>query len=338
MRRLSSTLFRLALVAALPARADPPPGAAASEAPAPPLHPTAIMATVGKERLRVVAADGTFGVVQDQGKRTRLPASATFEPVRAAAFVSGSVEVSHLSCQGMFELRSVQADGSVVVGGLVSIAAHYRSRVRPSRDVPGCFVAILTFDPRFLEGKTDESGALLSFQGVGDLAAGVEREVDADFTFTAKRRPLIEEDDQASIQGLPLFFTQGWEIPSNYSSQIGALFHRVERLRHEKLLAAYLARAGTATAPAKAYLHFPPVFDPGMDRARLPPSCAVDYVVTERGTVEAISTSDPLPPDALGAITRALGGWLYLPRLENGRPARTRISTELDFGGPAPKA
>jgi hypothetical protein len=54
-------------------------------------------------------------------------------------------------------------------------------------------------------------------------------------------------------------------------------------------------------------------------------------MVSETGEVESLQIEDQVDPPVFEAIQRAINGWLFTPRLENGRPARTMIKLPLSF-------
>jgi hypothetical protein len=137
---------------------------------------------------------------------------------------------------------------------------------------------------------------------------------------------------------IPLFFTRGREIRTNYADNAAMLFRHVEMLRHQKMLAAYLRKHPRDTAAPVAYLRFAPVFTPGFDQATLPGRIRVGYTVASDGTVEGIEFAPAVPAEAVAAIQRALAGWLYLPRLLNGEPVSTAMATDFLFQAAAQPA
>jgi hypothetical protein len=329
--RLRPVLFLLAALAVLGPAAAQPKGSPfywySSDGPAPPLHPTAILSSYRGRDKPVVDVSGETAEVEDGGVTVRLPQKATYDPVRVSQFGPGWIEVRVDTAESGEVRQKWLLNGSEIDGGVFSASSTFACRVKSQQACTDCYLAIIYFRHAYLNGDED-SGALVAFQKIGPLAAGVETRVRAVFGY-------IKNPEQYAY--LPLFFSRGWEIRSNYSELSAVVFHRSEMLRHQRLLDAYLQKHVRDTLPPKAYARFPPSFGPDVDRTRIPATARVDYGVTAGGTVDGIEVSAPLDPNALAAIQRALGGWLYMPRLENGVAVGTAVSTQLEFNlAPAP--
>jgi len=299
--------------------------------PTPPLHPTTIMGTYKDHPCEVVGVSGNAGLVDNQGTTIRLPENATYQPKRASAFMPGSLEISKQTAESNMMRRTVILSGGMgeVDGGVMHAGSSYETRVVASQPYPGCYLVLLFFNDNYLNGETDDPGAIVAFHQIGDLAAGVETKVSADFAYI--------DFNNRRLTYIPLFFSRGKEIRTSFAEESARLFRHVEMLRHKKLIPYYFEKNPRTTSPAKPYLRFPPVFPPGTDMSAVPAVLKVDFTVTSEGTVEGVRSAQALPPDVLGAVQRAVQGWLYFPQLDNGQPMTCFGKAELGFKAPAPK-
>ncbi len=301
------------------------------EGPPPPLHPTTLMGIYKDHPYEVVGVSGNAGVIENQGTSIRLPQTATYRPERASAFMPGSLEIRKQEAESNMLRRTVILNGGLgeVDGGVDFAGSHYETKVVASRAYSGCFLVILFFDRDYLSGETDDSGATVAFEKIGDLPAGVETKVEADFAYI--------DFKHRNLTYIPLFFSHGTELRTSFADDSAQLFRHIEMLRHRKLIPYYFQKNPRTTAPAQPYLRFPPIFPAGTDLSALPPELKVDYTVTSEGTVEGVRLSQTVPADVLAGIQRAVQGWLYVPQLANGQPMTSLASAELGFKGPAPK-
>lgn len=297
--------------------------------PLPPLHPTAIMGHYKDRQCQVVGVSGDNGVVDDKGTQVRLASSAAYEPVRANAFLPGSIEVKGQTASSK-QVTNVYrfSNGSEIRGGIRSEGSEYKATIVASQAFPRCYLVLLFFEEDFLEGLTDNPYSAIAFQNIGDVHAGVETKVNASFGYI--------DPSRRALGYLPLLFSRGGEIRTNYTDDFSWFFRRVEMVRHKRLVARYLEKNPRTTSPVRPYLRFPPVFPPGLDRSGIPAQIDVDFTVTSEGNVEEVKLPKTAQADALAAIARALQGWLYLPRLDNGQPVDTALSFEFDFPRPPP--
>jgi hypothetical protein len=325
MVRLRMMLVLLAGLAALGRAAAQNKGVPffwyAAEGPTPPLHPTAILSTYQGREKPIVDVAGNTPQVDENGKKVRLPAPATYDPVRVNQFRPGWIEVKVDTAESSELRQKWLLNGSEIDGGVFSASSTFSCRVTSRQACPDCYLAVIFFKHAYLDGD-EESDAQVAFQKIGALAAGVETRVRAVFGF-------LQNPERYSY--LPLFFSQGWEIRTNFSELSAVVFHRSEMLRHKRLVEAYLRKHMRDTLAPKGYLRFPPSFGLDVDRARVPEALQADFTVTADGTVDNVVLSAPVDGPAQADITRAVGGWLYLPRVENGVAMGTAMSIRLEF-------
>ena len=295
------------------------------EGPAPAAHPTAILGYLKDKPYPVVAVDGDQAMIEKDGKRLRVPREAGYQAARAKGFLPGSIEVGAQDATANQVTRVYRfSNGAEVGGGVVSEGTAYRAKVVASRDYKECYVAIVFFDVGYLKGDTDNPGMAVAFSEIGDLRAGVETKVKADFGYLDfARHPMYS---------IPLFFSRGREIRTNFEDNSARLFRRIELLRHEKLLELYRQKNPAATLKAAPYLQFAPILPERANLSGVPAMLRVDFVVTADGTVEDVAPAAAVPDDVAGAIERTLEGWLFMPKLVNGVPRRESESLNLDFG------
>jgi hypothetical protein len=299
--------------------------------PPPPLHPTLILAHYQQGRQPVVDVIGGAGLIEEGGKGIRLPAKTTFEAARANAFAPGSLEVAVKDVSSSQLRREWSVNHSAPIdGGIMAESTHFECRAVPSQGYRDCYLVLLFFFADFLSGQSDEAGQVVAFERIGDLAPGAETKVKADFGYL--------DFGNRAYSFVPLFFTRGREIRTNYADNAAMLFRQVEMRRHQRLVTAYLRKHPRDTTAAVAYVRFAPVFAPGFDPATLPERIRAGYTVATDGTVEGIEFAPAVPAEAVTGIRRALGGWLYLPRLRNGEPVSTAMATDFIFKAPAPAA
>lgn len=301
------------------------------EGPPPASHPTVLVGYLKDHPYTVVAVKNNIGVVDRDGKQERLSSSAHYGAVRDNAFAPGSVEIrTQESTSSQTNLVYHFANGSNVSGGTVTESSSYKATVVATRDCADCFVALIFFNTDYLRERTDDPGFILALDHVGTLRAGVETKIDLRYGYLVK-------GSQERLY-LPLFFTKGREIRTNYAEALARLFRRVDLIRHEKILADFRARNPDATLEASPYMRFPPLFPEGTNLAALPENVRIDYTVTEDGTVEGVVPQNGLPDEVARAFVRTFEGWLYYPKLVNGLPRRSFHAASFPLGAMAKAA
>jgi hypothetical protein len=298
-----------------------PAVAGANDETPPPLHPTAIVCEYKGRSCQVIGVRGSYGVIEDEGKPVRLMTAISYDAARATAYVPGGIALTHEKAQATeVQLR---------VAGLVDSHpenSDYDATAVASRTYADCYLVILFYDQAFANGTTDDPAATFAFQEVGTLQAGVETKVKAVFHYVDPHRQ--------HMVYLPLYFSHGAEIRTNHADEVAAIFRRIEMIRHRKLVDLYLGRYPQATRAAEPYLRIPPIFPEEVGLAKLPTALKVDFAVISDGTVDGVFLPAGIPPEVALGVRRAMRGWLYLPKLESGRPVDVVNSIELNFQGP----
>lgn len=291
----------------------------------PPLHPTALTTTYEGSVYPIVSVDrGQSGRIEKAGKLVRIDGDSKYQAVRAKAYLPGSIAVRGDTASSNITTGVLYfSNGGQVSMGTLSEKSTFKATIVPTRDYADCYLALVFFDAAFLKGDTDAPGFTLSFEKIGDVKAGVPSKVDTSFAyinFAAKRLAYV-----------PLFFSHGVEIRSNFSDSVARVFRRVEAIQHERILEAYRQKHPKDTVKAAPYLRFPFIFADGHDPLKMPPTLRVEFTVTEDGTVEDVAKNGEIPMAEWEVIQRTIRGWLFLPQLVNGLPRRTFIAMDLQF-------
>ncbi len=302
-----------------------------AQGPPPALHPTSIAGFYKDQPYRVVGVRGRTAVIDRDGKQVRLPDSATYETDRASGFLPGAIAVEAQSASSnRTDIVVKFPNGSQVSGAIAHEGSDYESTVVASRDFAECYVVLVFFDVGYLSGDTDDPGLAVAFQSIGDLRGGVATKVKADFGYV--------DFSKRKLFYLPLYFSHGVEIRTNFADESARLFRRVEMIRHERILERYRQSNPKATLEAAPYFRFSPILPENADLSAIPELVRVDFAVTTDGTVEDVTFSEKLPPGVAAAIRRALGGWLFTPKLVNGLPFGSNVALNLRFGKAKPDA
>ncbi|HEU5080316.1 MAG TPA: hypothetical protein VFT72_13985 [Opitutaceae bacterium] len=288
----------------------------------PPLHPTIIQGKYKGKTLPILAVSGEGPEVEVDGKLKRLRLyDAHYTPTRGATYAPGSIVLRNMKGNSSkTKLRLMFAEGGEVDGGTISARSDFSATVDSTEDYKDCFVALIFFDADYLDGKTDNPSATVQFKSLKPLHKG-ENKIELTFGYLdfGKRRTGF----------FPLFFTKGLEIRSNECEKIAKFFRHREDSLHQLLLSGYLKKHGSETKPCTPYLQIPPVFPDGMREDALPARVNVSFMVNEEGRVESLQLPTKLPANIYRLLTRAVNGWLFMPRLKDGRPERTMVSLPL---------
>lgn len=314
-------------MAALAALAEPARGSTD----APPIHPTAIVCSYKGASFQVTSADHTSGVIDVKGKPVRLGDGISCNAVRANAFLPGMVTVSDVKAvSNTAPRRIVSTYGESESSAQFAVDSEYTATVVPTRSYPDCFFVVIDFDGAFVSGASEDPSVTFAFQEIGPLTANVKTTVHTAFPYVSLKG--------RSMYILALFFSHGTEIKSNRADDEAAFFRRVDMIQHQKLLNLYLRKNTRSSLAMRPYLRFAPIFGDDVDPATIPASLKVTSLVSTEGTVTDVSVSPAVPAPVLIGVRRALMGWLYLPRLENGLAQPAESTIELAFPKPVSKA
>jgi hypothetical protein len=293
-----------------------------------PLHPTIITADYKDKSYPVIAASAEVPEIEVEGKLRKLYSDQSYQTPRAVGFAPGFVTFKAQKASSNMTTMSTRLTGPGMAGsglvpsGTTSEKGEYECTLVSSGAHAGCYLAVVFF--RVDDGGSPLAGSTaIAFREIGDLAAGKETKVTIDGSYFAP--PGVK------AAYFPMVFSKGLEIRTDQSENAAVYFRRGEMAVHGALLAHYRQQNPASDKPASAYLRFRPELPPGVDPRSLPPTITAKFAVTESGEVDAVEIDQVLDVKVDQEIRRALGGWLFMPRLRKGYPVRTMITVPLSF-------
>lgn len=285
------------------------------------LHPVTIQALYEGQNLPVVSASGKKPEVLVQGKRQKLGKQTAYSFARASRFASGSVEITIQGKQ--HRIVSYRDIDTGVNLGIAGTDKSYRLELTAASDCKDCFIAIVFFDPRYVGERMDESRSTVLFHDLGDLKAGRKREVVIDLTG-------ISFYDLVRLSGLPMVFSRGQEIRSNFSELAALYFRELERSKHKKLLGSYRTSNAGKDHELVPYLRFAPVFlDGEPPPAAITEQARIRIAISADGFVDHIELDGATEDATSQKWVRAIREWLFLPVLRAGEPEPSTVEVPL---------
>lgn len=315
----------LALMALVPARVgfSAPLLQEGGEAP---LYPSIITADYKGKSYPVTAVAGEMAEISVDGQLRRLPTSSSYQTPRAVGFAPGYVRFRAQNAASQMTTMSYRMFGAMgsdtIPGGTVSKSGDYECTLVASEAHADCYIAVVFYrnDP---EGNPDPRTTAIGFGKLGDLAAGRETKVAIHSAYYGS--------PGTRYFYFPLIYSKGVEIRSDQSDVSARYFRRGEMATHVAMLARYREQNPDADLPARPYIRFQPQLPPGVDPRSLPSVIMVKFSVMETGEVDSIEIEPTLNAPVDHEIRRAIGGWLFLPRLKKGHPVRASIALPLSF-------
>lgn len=295
-----------------------------NQGPPPPLHPTIIEGSYKGKLLPIVDVSGESPRVEVDGKLKRPSGrfSDRYSPARGAYFAPGSLAMKDLQgSASKTNLVLMFSDGGQVSGGTLSARSDFSATVTPTQDYKDVYIAIIFFDQGYLEGTSDSPGATVQFSAIKPLVGGRENKVKLTFGF--------QDFGERRTGFFPLFFTHGIEIKSDQCEMIARFFRRREDSLHRSILQGYLEKHTGESLGLVPYLKIPPLLPEGTDFNALPRSISPSFMVNEEGRVESLQLQRGLPDNVAYELGRTLRGWLFLPRIKDGRPMRTMVTVPM---------
>jgi len=316
------------LAAGMAVASPVPGGAASAEDSWCPPHPTVVMTTVEGQRLPVIGVNRDKPQVAFKGGRRSVATDAGFFFERTAAFAPGRIDISNPE---MTETTLVRT-GLVDYGGSrrVDLGMDYRATLRPTRPYQDCYLVLVFVNPDFMAGSTDEPGTGFLFHRIGDLDPDKPTKIH----FAMGRE--VPRDQRKKRWSFVLLFSGGVEIRTNQAEGPASFFRRLELIAHRRILAADRERNARGNRAAQACLAMPPVWPDGTDLTALPPEIHAVLVVGGDGTVRSVDLREALPEPVARVARQTLGAWLFLPALEDGRPAQAKVEAVVKAAGPGP--
>jgi hypothetical protein len=279
-----------------------------AEFPVPAYHPTAILVQSDGKWLPVFSATWNGqAVIKDGEKPRKLSTEPHLRFARATDFSPGFVDLKTPT-----DRRPLEGEGSY----LLQVATA-------DRLYTNCMAVMITIEPT--QSLVVKATTHIAIKGIDDLKSGKP----ADITMRFPSSSL------AGMQAVLLVFSNGREIRTSHSDSAGMFFRRLEVQNHENILRAYHEKYGTSPHPVEPYLRFQPVFPGDVALASLPEAVHLTMTVNRDGYIEDPKLQETLPNPAALAILRAVGGWLYLPKLEDGYSIAAEKTLTIQLHGPA---
>jgi hypothetical protein len=276
----------------------------------------------------VIAVHREAAEIQIDGELKRLSLRQAYRVERAPAFLPGHVDFKAEVATSRIHEQSWRFQGGdhgydTVPGGVVSASGAYTAILAPRSSVKDCFIAVVFFKET-TGGSPDQDSIAIAFLDVGDLTAGKETPVRIDCGY-------VVPPGGTNYHYESLLFSKGAEIQTDHSEASAKFFRHLEMVAHNRMLADYCKQNSGADRPVVPYLRFPPLLPESVDPRNLPSTINLDFVVTESGEVDSMFIAPNLDPLSERAIRRAVGGWLFLPRLKAGQAVPTRIKMPISF-------
>jgi hypothetical protein len=283
-------------------------------------HPSMLLVKYKDQMLPVIKVHGDAPVVMVEGKEKRLWTDPVFFVQRAEAFSDNYIDTLGVGLGGKMLLTY---DGIPEPAGVtLPSATEFKANLAAKETLKGGFTVVVVYSPNnpFGDLSPDNRPKLIVHE-LPDLPAGQTVQVkftDGDTGRMKNARYFIQFFDATGREVM----TPGVE----YAWQYYAL-----RDLHKLSIAMgkYLERFKEADHDAVPAIMPKPVFKPGA----VLPKGAVTVVLTveANGTVSAVDAGNIADASARDSLTAALGGWLFLPKLEAGQPVGTSIQVPLKF-------
>ncbi len=126
-----------------------------------------------------------------------------------------------------------------------------------------------------------------------------------------------------------IFDSSGREVMTSGSEYAWEYFSLCERARLKVAQKMYREKFPGADHNAVAAVMPKPVFP--AENVSLPPGLTAVLTITEEGLVSAVEIQGTEDPAIIKALTSALEGWLFLPKLKAGEPVPAKIAIPLKF-------
>jgi hypothetical protein len=285
------------------------------------LHPITVLASYEGQKLPVISASGKKAEVLVREKRQKLNKQTAYSFARAPRFAPGSVEISVQGKQ--HRIVSYRDLDTGVNLGIAGSDNSYRLVLTAASDYKDCFIAVVFFDPSYFGERMAEYRSTVLFQGLGDLKAGRAREVVIDLKG-------ISFYDMVRLSGMPILFSRGQEVHSNYSQLSSVFFRELEKSQHEKLLLLYRTSNAGKDHELVPYIRFAPVFlDGETPPAPIPEQARVRIAISVKGTVDRIELIGTKEDATSHKWLRAIREWLFFPVLRAGVPEPAIVEVPL---------
>lgn len=276
-------------------------------------HPTLLTAQYKKELLPVVKVIGTDPVVVLNGKEKRIRTQCVFMPQRTGAFGAGYVEIAakKVSTQAALAVRQDYGTPGTI---------YFEAELKSADNLHGGYIMIVA--TKIGSGAYDATLINTNFvvRQLPDLPAGMATKM--------KFQQSLVNGDYNMDHFVQIFDANGREIPTNESAAAWKYYALLELVQLRDALPRYLEQyAGQDHDPFPAVQPRPLLPD---RKASLPAGLQATLSVSAQGRVEKVTVAGLDDPGALQAVTEALEGWLFFPRLTAGQPVPCTVEVTVE--------
>ncbi len=296
------------------------------------LCPTAAYGTYKKKKLPVFDVAKRIPLSQLNGKMVKLPTETiTFE--RSDYYNPGFIEVTPLE----FDVPAARKEyGGHRIGGSVIINVLYSAKIKVSGNFDDLYVIAICIEGESL-GKITHSDKYnaVSFKKIGPVSSSDEINVKLVLNVSMPNQGTglyIEDTVLRDFFVLPLFYSKGYEIKSNRSSEIYTYFRKKEETYHRNLLNEYVKNNAGNNLKHTPVIRFLPYLPPDAYKRQGPIDTAAYLTLDKTGKVRKVVLDlEDMDGEAAACITDGLKDWLFLPPLKEGAPYPFRIKVPLKY-------
>lgn len=291
------------------------------------VFPTAVYGTYKKEKIPVFGVEGQYALSKQKGKTVKLlPKHLTIE--RSDYYNPGFVEITNADFESSYE-GVYSLDSTIAISGTKStFEGHYKARMKVEGSIENIYVIAYCLPSSALQ--MDELSAErinLTFKNLGSLKNQDEVDLIIDVNFMPD---FFAVGDEFVL--IPIFYSNGYEIRSNLSSEIYSYFRKQEEIYHSQLLAEYLRNNTGNTLKHTPFIRFLPYLPPAVFKRQGSIDTAAVLTIDKSGKVRKVDLDlEDMDPEAVTCLTGGLKDWLFLPPLKEGTPHPFRIKVPLKY-------
>lgn len=295
--------------------------AAAQELPPP--HPTLLLAEYRGATHQVVAVEKEEPVILLDGRKKTLRGNIPLSTERLPRYAGSKAAITSVKIEGvqvvsaMTEFSAAEAAASPrgTLGGFV----EFTGTITAMQDLSDCYLALFAIDDDFMRGISDRPNAQIRVRQLPDLRAGQAAPVKFSTT------PFLQK---GKVRVFALLFAGGDEVSTDQTAAAARYFLRREQVIHAATVKRWLEENHQGSRPVQPVLQIPPLL---ASTEGFPPDATADLTVAADGTVLDVSLNRTFAPAAEESIRRALGAWLFLPKIQDGVPGLSHVKVPLRF-------
>ena len=291
------------------------------------VFPTAIYGSYKKEKIPVFDVDGQYALSKHKGKTVKLlPKHLSFE--RSDYYNPGFIEITNAKFESSYE-GVYSLDSTITISGTKStLEGNYTAKMKVNGRLDNVYLVAFCLPRSALHMDVLSAERInINFKKLGSL----KDQVEIDLIIYVNFMPDFYEagDDYILI---PIFYSNGYEIRSNLSSEIYSYFRKQEEIYHRNLLAEYLKNNAGKTMKQMPVIRFLPYLPPEAYERQGPIDTAAVLTIDKTGKVRKVEFGlEDMDAEAAACITDGLKDWLFLPPLKEGAPHPFRIKVPLKY-------